>query len=104
MKIQSLIVCIQHIIHKKEEDIDSIFDEKDEKEDNDIQFGKQYVAIELINITTKITLLDHESLVTTIHKINLKYYVNVVTNSTMINKGIPMDTSNLDVNIDEATI
>jgi hypothetical protein len=85
MKKQSLTICIQQIIHKREEDIDSIFNEKDEEEDNDIQFGKQYVAVELINITTKITPLDHEYLAITIRKTNLKYYVDVAINFTTIN-------------------
>jgi hypothetical protein len=85
MKKQSLIVCILQIIHKRGKNIDSISDEEDEEEDNDIQFGKQYVVTELINITTKIIPLGHESLVTIIDKINLKYYVDVATNSTTIN-------------------
>jgi hypothetical protein len=61
-----------------------ISNEKDEKEDNDIQWGEQYVAEELINITT--TPLDLESLVPSVSKINLKYYVDVPTNSTTINQ------------------
>jgi hypothetical protein len=58
----------------------------------------------LINITTKIIHLDHKSLPTSVHKINLKYYVDVAKNSTTINQGTPIDTSNLDANIDKATI
>jgi len=58
----------------------------------------------LINITTKIIPLDHESLATSVHKINFGYYVDVIINSTTINQGIPIDTSNLDGNIDETTM
>ncbi len=48
-----------------------ISNEKDEDEDNDIQWGEQYVAKELINITTTTTFLDHESLVASVFKMTL---------------------------------
>jgi len=54
-----------------------MFSEEDEKEDNDIQFGEQNVVVELINIATKIIPLNHEYLATSVHKINLRYYVDV---------------------------
>jgi hypothetical protein len=98
---KSLTICIQQIIHKRVENIDSIFNEE---EDNDIQFGKKCVATELINIATKITPLNHESLTTIFHKINHKFCLDVTTNSTTINQGTPINTSNLDVKIDETTI
>jgi len=64
-----------------------ISNEKDEEEDNDIQWGEQYVAKELISITTTTTTpLDHESLVVSVSKINPRYYVDVPTNSTTINQ------------------
>jgi len=64
-----------------------ISNEKDEEEDNDIQWGEQYVAKELISITTTTTNpLDHESLVVSVSKINPRYYVDVPTNSTTINQ------------------
>jgi hypothetical protein len=78
MKKYFVTICIQQIIHKREEDIDSIFNEEDEEEDNDIQFGKIYVA-------TKIKPLNHESLAITVCKINCKYYLDVATNFTTIN-------------------
>jgi hypothetical protein len=63
-----------------------ISNEKDEEEDNHIQWGKQYFAKELINITTTITPLDHESLVVSVSKINPRYYVYVPTNFSTINQ------------------
>jgi hypothetical protein len=58
----------------------------------------------LVNIATKITPLDHESLAINVHKINLRYYVDVAIHFTTINYGTPIDTSNLDGNINETTI
>lgn len=45
---------------QKEEDANSISNKKDEEEDNDIEWGKQYATIKLINIIRTITIFDHK--------------------------------------------
>jgi hypothetical protein len=45
---------------KREEDVGSISNKEVEKEDNDIQWGKQYAIAKLINIIGTIIILDHK--------------------------------------------
>ncbi len=57
---------------KREEDVGSISNKEVEKEDNDIQWGKQYAIAKLINIIGTIIILDHKwSLIVGVSKINL---------------------------------
>jgi hypothetical protein len=77
--------------------------EKDEKEDNNIQWEEQYVAIKLINISTT-TPLAHDNLIVRMFKIHPWYYVNFLTNFITMNQQIVINTTNVIVNIDEATL
>ncbi len=92
-------------ITQKEKNANSISNKKDEKEDNDIQWGKQYATKKKLNNIVVTTIpIHHESIVIGVSEINLKYYVDVPTNFTTINERITLDPSNLVVNIDEVLI
>jgi len=58
--------------------------EKDEKETNNIQWGKIYITTKLINISTTI-LLAHDNLVVNVYEIHVKYYVALLINSIAMN-------------------
>jgi hypothetical protein len=58
--------------------------EVDEEEDNNIQWEEQSTTIKLINIST--TPLAHDNLTIGVIEIHPKYYVDLHTNSTSMNR------------------
>jgi hypothetical protein len=64
---------------------------------------KQYVVIKLINILAA-TPLAHDNLTVGVFKIHLRYYGNLLTNFITMNQEIAVNTTNVIMNINEATI
>lgn len=58
--------------------------EKDEKEVNNIQWGKIYITTKLINISTTI-LLAHDNLIVGVYEIHPKYYIALPINFIVLN-------------------
>lgn len=77
--------------------------EKDEEEDNNIQWEEQYATIKYINILTT-TPLAHDNLIVGVFKVHPRYYGNLLTNFITMNQEIVINTINVIMNINEATI
>ncbi len=67
----------------KKRDANSI---SNEEENDEMQQGKHFVTIELINIATTINIIGHESLVDDVAKGEVRYYVVMPTKSTIVNQ------------------
>ncbi len=58
-----------------------------------MQQGKHFVTIEFINIATTINTIGHESLVDVVAKGEVRYYVVMLTKSTIINKELATNSN-----------
>jgi hypothetical protein len=64
-----------------------------DEENDEMQQGKHFVTIELINIATTIHTIGHESLVDDVPKGEVRYYVVMPTKSTIVNKELATNSS-----------
>jgi uncharacterized protein with NAD-binding domain and iron-sulfur cluster len=89
--------------NRQREDGDSTSNEEnevDEEEDNNIQWEEQSTTTKLINISST-TPLAHDNVTIGVTEIHPRYYVDLHTNFTSMNKETTIDTINVTMNIDE---
>jgi hypothetical protein len=68
------------------------------KKNNEMQCGKHFVIVELINIATTINTIRHESLVDDVPKGGVRYYVVMLTKFAIVNQEVATNSSPLVVN------
>ncbi len=59
-----------------------------EKENDEMQWGKYYIIVELINIATTINIIGHESLVDDVLKSGVRYYMVMLTKFAIVNQEV----------------
>lgn len=71
-------------------DVNSI---SNEEENDEMQWGRHFVTIELINIATIINTIGHESLVDDVIKGEVRYYVVMFTKSAIVDQELATNSS-----------